>query len=88
MDKSRQLDDMARALRQAGYKVSRKATYQRRTFAVEKALLSDFTQAYELLGYNVQDAINEAIAQWVGGKRDVVAMKRQAAEAKPAKASK
>lgn len=62
------LEEMAAALREAGFKVEQQTQYVKHTFEIETALLKRFFELKQELGLRVKDAINEAIAQWVEAK--------------------
>jgi hypothetical protein len=77
-------DDIKRAielLRRRGYRVqSRRGAKIRATFVIDKALHTEFRKLQSALGWEVQDAINEALELWLDARRSLVETGKKGSE--------
>jgi len=58
--------ELLKQIEREGYQVTRKAEDMvRKTFVVDRELLTDFVKVRSKLGLKVQDAVDQALREWV-----------------------
>lgn len=58
-------------LRQAGYRVRKLGDYPKVSFRVHNDTLASFRKVSDNLGYKLQDAITEALDEWLDRQKEI-----------------